>query len=636
MAVAQSSRRLCCFSRLGHLLPRSRSLPRALTSPTRTIFDESRSRILGRSTILLQDGIDIHELPLIIRRLDKSLVPVSNNMLSLDDVQKISEQEEVFKTRLQNCSTVRDVFRLLEIPSDQVTAYTAAFALIRVCQLQMHRNDWEQIDSFIKTAVMNELCDTVTRDIGYLTNDTVVGLVNCYMRTEVYPKGYQGKVDEEVERRIGDGKFSVSELVSIVKYISSNKKGNREVVDNIFVLLASRTSEIDELNVVDVYGALALNPKSQSCKCTMKAIESRLLKSWWKLDAHDCAQVLTATVLTNYKSLSLLNTMGKLMFLNIHDFSEKDLMHAVMAYIHFAFTDKHVVKSLERYLSAKAAKADPNLVALVMEYCRSQRILSRRICDATAVNIDKKGDTYDVDHLYSILRPFGQLNYLPKSVGPMFLKIEQYIEDQFDDFAPEKLLELLASFAYVERFPINFVRKVFTPYMFALVNNMKAKQAQLRAQHHMLLLQAAIKLEWRGCRLPYLFISDDHETMSRNWIDKVHYRSIKDLKSLLIDIVGEEDRVHDKVPLERSPFIIDLVIHPCEKLKTTRPIAVVLTLPEQTCVNSSSLLGEYAMRLRHVKLHGYTILEVPVELYLSSSQDREDFLRNTLKQFMHT
>jgi hypothetical protein len=438
-------------------------------------------------------------------------------MLSLDDVQKISEQEEVFKVRLQSCSTVKDVFQLLEIPADQVTAYTAAFALTRVCQLQMHRNDWEQIDSFIKTAVMKELCDTVTRDIGILTNDTVVSLVNCYMRTETYPKGYQEKVDEEVERRIGDGKLSITDLVSVVKYISSHKKGNREVVDNIYIHLASRTPEIDEMNIVEVYGALAMNPKSQSCKCTLKAIENRLLKSWWKLDAHDCAQILTATVCTNYKSFSLLNAMGKLLFLNIHDFTDKELMHAVMAYIHFSFTDKHIVKSLERYLSAKAAKADPNLVALIMEYCRSQRILSTSIFDSTANNLSKKGDMYDVDHLYSILRPFGQLNYLPKSVGPMFLKIEQYLEEQFDDFAPEKLLELLASFAYVERFPINFVQKVFTPYMFSLVNNLNDKQVLLRAQHHLLLLQAAIKLEWRGCRVPYLFISDDHEA-NRSWM----------------------------------------------------------------------------------------------------------------------
>ena len=42
-----------------------------------------------------------------------------------------------------------------------------------------------------------------------------------------------------------------------------------------------------------------------------------------------------------------------------------------------------------------------------------------------------------------------------------------YLADNFARYEPDMLVELMASFVYVERFPINFISKVFTPHFFA-------------------------------------------------------------------------------------------------------------------------------------------------------------------------
>ena len=97
----------------------------------------STNGILSTSSLLLQDGLEITELPVLVRRTDTSLFPFTNHIASLDAVRKASEQDVHFRLLLQNCRTVKQVFMLLEVPSEQVTANSAAFALQRLCQLQV-------------------------------------------------------------------------------------------------------------------------------------------------------------------------------------------------------------------------------------------------------------------------------------------------------------------------------------------------------------------------------------------------------------------------------------------------------------------------------------------------------------------
>ncbi len=52
------------------------------------------------------------------------------------EIEKVTEQDELFKLGLQRCTSLEAVLRLLEVPGEEVTQYSAAFALQRLCQLQ--------------------------------------------------------------------------------------------------------------------------------------------------------------------------------------------------------------------------------------------------------------------------------------------------------------------------------------------------------------------------------------------------------------------------------------------------------------------------------------------------------------------
>ena len=69
---------------------------------------------------------------------------------------------------------MKQVIRLLEVPGEQVTVHSAAFALRRICELKDSTSD--DIDSFIRKAIFNELCETVIREIDRLSSDMVVSM----------------------------------------------------------------------------------------------------------------------------------------------------------------------------------------------------------------------------------------------------------------------------------------------------------------------------------------------------------------------------------------------------------------------------------------------------------------------------
>lgn len=70
------------------------------------------------------------------------------------------------------------VLKLLEVPGERVTAASAAFALQRICQLRSVSAS-DDGESFVRKAVMNELCETVAQGLEQLNNDTVVSLAGC-------------------------------------------------------------------------------------------------------------------------------------------------------------------------------------------------------------------------------------------------------------------------------------------------------------------------------------------------------------------------------------------------------------------------------------------------------------------------
>ena len=90
------------------------------------------------------------------------------------------------------------ILRLLEVPGEKVTASSAAFALQRLSQLCSATGN-DEMDSFIRKAVLHELCETVIQGLPQLLNSTVVSLAgHAALASSGYDVEFVHRVNNEV------------------------------------------------------------------------------------------------------------------------------------------------------------------------------------------------------------------------------------------------------------------------------------------------------------------------------------------------------------------------------------------------------------------------------------------------------
>ena len=409
-----------------------------------------------------QDGLEVKELPVIIRKIYGPQYPDSNTKNSVK-LKPITKSDISFRDQLRECLTVKQVFRLLEVPSDTVTEYSAAFALQRICQLR-DQSDEDSLDSFIRTAILNELCDMSTREISTLQPDMVIGLVKCYMKSENVGELFIERINEDVERRLVEGQFSILELCHLVEQYSY-PRGKQSICDAIWIHLGSRYQDLDEANIAQVYSVLRyMSPKH---RYIVDLLEKQMLKFWWKLTTADVSVALKGLTLLNHKCVKLMTVLEKWLNMNIQEVKENELINILSAHIHFRIGGNLLNNALGKYISAKSPKLNSTISAMAMEYCRITAQPVARIFDAVAKDFEKNGHLYSPILTLYTLRPYGQLDLPPSNPVAFFGKVEEVLLDHFDDFEPTAMIEMLASFVYIKRFPINFISKVYAPSFLA-------------------------------------------------------------------------------------------------------------------------------------------------------------------------
>lgn len=78
-------------------------------------------------------------------------------------------------------------------------------------------------------------------------------------------------------------------------------------------------------------------------------------------------------------------------------------------------------------------------------------------------DFETNADRYEPHELLYTLRAYGQLNYVPPNSSAFFAEVERILLSEFAEYDATSVLEMLVSFVYIERFPINFLGHVFSP-----------------------------------------------------------------------------------------------------------------------------------------------------------------------------
>lgn len=149
-----------------------------------------------------------------------------------------------------------------------------------------------------------------------------------------------------------------------------------------------------------------------------------------------------------------------------------------------------------------------------MEYCLQMRCRSEPIFEAVAENFVHRAETYSTLQIAKQIVAMGRLNYLPQvciirclsmqmrkiqthqeemlltslSLPPqcssqMFKKLETILSARFSQFQPRSLIEVLHACIHLERFPLNYMSKVFNPYFLQRMQGTRGREDVTHLSH---------------------------------------------------------------------------------------------------------------------------------------------------------
>lgn len=638
---------------------------RGLLSVTQYANKSSKRDDLGHTVIILEDGTNMRELPLIVRRVSNNSVifcenrpdnitiltdnmsnpengnhnnglPSSSSGKSKPITNDVESQEII--DYFEKCYTARGIFAILEtIPANEVTPFVALQALRKIVTLENNKtirnsslgevykiiesetksdDGLHENETFTRTAVLTQLVDTIltSSNCDILLSGFLI--INRDIIGKYIDEDNKNRFVNEILCRVTDGKFNISQTCEAIKmFCDSSPKPNKNT-DKLWVGITEKTSDINKNNLMEIVRCIPYLDKSR--KLVLSVVEKKLFEFWYTIDGHDVAEVLVVLKQVKSNSPRILSVLSQWVNKNIHTCSEDDLIEIINGFCSVEYNSLGVEQALERYVKAKGVSIkNPTLMANIMDYCSKFRVRSPILLQGSAEYLVVHGSSLSPVVLQRLFMPLGKLNYQPSNGFNFWKILETTLEEKFVQFRPEEAVDMLLHCVYLKKYPLNFVKKVFNPYFLDRLHSYKNKDLVILSRLELQVLDIAMTLEcsqYQGPVLPKPFNTPPI------WQDGRIKRMANAIRSILSDIAGGENKVAlNLVPARLPPtdlYVIDVLV-----LSTGKKIwpinferdynlhtAVLIHSPEHYSSNGSHLVGRQEMRKRHLRHLGLKVV----------------------------
>uniref|UniRef100_A0A3P8XSB4 FAST kinase domains 3 n=1 Tax=Esox lucius TaxID=8010 RepID=A0A3P8XSB4_ESOLU len=375
-------------------------------------------------------------------------------------------EEKAFLDRLKGCSSSRQVLRLLrtvEIMSDTM----AAEALHRVADLEREGHSLKD-PAVLEKDPLWSLCCQLEEDSGRLTE---AGLVSALLAcTRLYLDPWSTlvvRLVSESQRRLDSTQMSLGQLCTLGRALLALEGPGCGMLEQVMEQVQRQEpAQWSPKELTDVYGLLQAGVGMEArYQGLLNTMHSRAVSVSSRMDPLAVSSVLGALVVMNQtQTVPLVISLCKQAVRHIPHFRDEELGMVLGALMHFGHSDHSFVEAMERHVPKTAFTAHPETVTKVIHYLGRRNILSPAVFDAVAESFVYRADDYTTSQVARQIMAFGKLNYLPPNAGEVFRKVEAVLDTRFSHFQPRTLLNLLHSCILVERFPVNFVSKVFNRF----------------------------------------------------------------------------------------------------------------------------------------------------------------------------
>ncbi|XP_032360226.1 FAST kinase domain-containing protein 3, mitochondrial [Etheostoma spectabile] len=532
-------------------------------------------------------------------------------------------EEQAFQQRLGSCSSSRQVFTLLrtvEIISDTM----AAAALHRVADLEQEGNSLKD-PTVLEKDTIRALCFQLEQDSGRLTNDGLISALLACTRLFLDPwSTLMVRLVSESQERLDRGQMSVGQLCTLGQAMLALEGPGCVMLEQVMEQIQKQKPATWSLSdLVAAYrflqGGVAEDGKFRNL---LNAMHTHAVTVTSRMDPPAVSGLLSALVTLNQtQAMPLVIGLCKQAVRHVPHFTDEELTIVLGALMHFGHSDYYFVEAMERYVPSMAFTSHPETVTKVAQFFGRRNILSPTVFDAVAESFVYRADNYSTSQVARQIMAFGKLGYLPPNAGEVFRKVETILRTRFAHFQPRTLLNLLHSCTLVERFPVNFVSKVFSSYFLQQLQDQGTGMDRI-VLAQLTQLYMTLKLEcpfYEGPRLLPKYRVKSFLMSGRSLETPVDAHLYNSVKNGLVDLLGARLYFGSKV-LTPYCYTLDVEIKLDEEGyvlpashtdEVYKRIALCIDGQKRFTTNTRQLLGKEAIKQRHLRLLGYEVVQIP-------------------------
>ncbi|XP_068860170.1 FAST kinase domain-containing protein 3, mitochondrial isoform X1 [Aphelocoma coerulescens] len=527
--------------------------------------------------------------------------------------------EQLFFKKLNNLCTSKEIFYFLsslEVMSDTM----ASGALQRISEVEMDDNGLKN-PGLLENEVFRALCFQFEFESSKLSNTGLLNALQALIKLRIDPQStLMASLLSESEERLGKGQLTAENLCALGESLLELEGPSCAMLEQIVNHMQEKDIERwSPEEIVMVYKILQVTVREgKQCQNLLSRLNSVTLRTVSQLSPNFASVILNSlVVLSQTQAVPLVTALCKHSVKHVPYFTDHELVNVLEAFLYFGQNVQVFTEALERHIPKSILTMHPQTVSKVMQYCCRKKILSKPIFDAVAEDFISNADRLTTDQIAACITPFGTLNYLPPSAPSLFRKLETVLHARLRHFQPHTLLHLLHSCVLIQRYPINFLPKVFSPYF---LQKLQAQPPGLNraAMSQLTQLFLTVTLEcpfYEGPKLlsryqvkafPTLHSSPDVHLFKRVktgllYLLKKRIYFASEVSTPYFYVVDIE------IKLDEEGFVL-----PAAQLEEVhRRIALCVDGQNRFCAHSHNLLGEEAIKQRHLQLLGYEVVQIP-------------------------
>uniref|UniRef100_A0A665V613 RAP domain-containing protein n=1 Tax=Echeneis naucrates TaxID=173247 RepID=A0A665V613_ECHNA len=414
------------------------------------------------------------------------------------------------------------------------------------------------------------------------------------------------------------------------------------------ICAAVEEDTVSPSEAVAVYSLLALcyDPANHQQALMLSTLHRHTQRMVHRLEPSQISSILQSLLkYQQSQAASLLLRLSDRASQAFKAFSDDDVMKVLSALMILGQHHEELLAAMEKHLPGVIQS---EIHVTVMEYCLLMKCRSEPIFEAVAENFVSHAERHTTLQIAKQIVAMGRLNYLPQCSSQMFKKLESILSTRFSQFQPRSLIEVLHACIHLERFPLNYMVKVFSPYF---LQRLQGEPLDNKALGQLTQLHLSTSLEckyYRGPRLPHFLQVKTFSSVDQAFetpMDSILYRHVKGpLTSLLggkfysTKIFTPTGYTIDvEICLDEEGYVLPLY----QWDHTYRRVALCLDGRSRFCSNTQHLLGKEATKRRHLRRMGYEVVQIPYFEFekLRTQKEQVKYLQNkifpTIFKFNH-